>query len=104
MMNGKVKRWEVYEDNAGTLHLVVFGYDEVLYYNYGYEQEKGILSGDIQALESGDDPTLWDGNKCNLFNQNDFDYGDVIVEHFRWCEYTLYNWNKMGKAGHYEFD
>lgn len=104
MMNEKVRRWEVYEDNAGVLHLVVLGKDEVLYYNYGYEQVKGILSADIEALESGDDPTSWDGNKRKLFNQNDLDYGDVIVEHYSWCDYPLYNWYKMGNAGHYEFD
>lgn len=105
-MNKKVYGWEVYEDNAGVLHLFVFGeHGDTLYYHYGYEQEKGSLSADIEALESGDDPTLWDGNEKNdCDNYNIYGLGRCIVARYRCDKYPEYYYEDMGTSGHYEFD
>lgn len=106
MMNKKVFGWEVYEDNAGVLHLFVFGeHGDTLYYHYGYEHEKGSLSADIEALESGDDPTLWDGNEkndCDIYNI--YGLGRCIVARYRCDKYPEYYYEDMGTSGHYEFD
>lgn len=105
-MNEKVFGWEVYEDNAGGLHLFVIGeHGDSLYYHYGYEWEKGSLSADIEALESGDDPTLWEGNEKELCNfRKDCELGRCIVERYRCDKYPVYHYEDMGTSGHYEFD
>lgn len=60
-----MKKYEVYESNAGNLALIAYNKDgQADYVHTGYEFVPGQLKQDLQALADGDDPaTDWDGNE-----------------------------------------
>lgn len=60
-----MKRFEVIENNGGSLMLAVFDNDgKVEYLHDGYEGSQGDLIADLKALEAGGDPVKdWDGNE-----------------------------------------
>lgn len=60
-----MKKYEVYESNAGNLILIAYNEDgHADYIHTGYEFVRGQLKQDLQALANGDDPaTDWDGNE-----------------------------------------
>lgn len=60
-----MKKFEVYESNAGNLILIAYNEDgHADYIHTGYEFVSGQLKQDLQALADGDDPaTDWDGNE-----------------------------------------
>ena len=66
-MKKDIKKYEVLENNAGGLTLVVFGKNGLVeYIHSGYEYVPGSLKRDIQSLEDGDDPAVeWEGNAEN---------------------------------------
>lgn len=58
--------YSVIEDNAGGLHLYVFGgaaAETCVYACHGYERRPGALLADITKLELGDDTSAWDGDE-----------------------------------------
>lgn len=59
-----MKRYEVLEDNAGGLTLVVFDNDgNVEYLHMGYEHRPKDLLTDLEVLKQGANPKdEWDGN------------------------------------------
>lgn len=71
-----MKKFEVYENNAGGLALVVYDDSEkVEYICTGYEFNPGQLSQDISCIKAGDDPAMmWGGNEIDYFS--DFDINE----------------------------
>ena len=66
-------KYEVIEDNAGGLHLVVF--DEqgrVKFYGSGYEHIVEHLQEAIKALKSGDDTSSWDTSGLTLEEMQEY--------------------------------
>ena len=61
-------KFEIYEDNAGGLHLIVLDQDSnVIYAHAGYEYgPMDQLQADIEALLRGDDTSDWDGNQPEI--------------------------------------
>jgi hypothetical protein len=60
---------EIYEDNAGSLHLFVFGINENIEYDaadliyaHSYESPEQIAA-DVVDIERGETPENWDGNE-----------------------------------------
>lgn len=51
--------WQVIEDDGGTLYLVVFDGDRVIYFASGQEVH-GTLLDDLAALRGGDDTSDWE--------------------------------------------
>lgn len=72
-----MKKFEVYEDNAGGLFLVVYGEDEKPeYIHSGYEYSPGELSECIKAMKAGENPvTDWDGNEIS-------EWPDFMIQDF----------------------
>lgn len=103
MFNRIVKGWEVYEDSANRLHLIVIGDNNtVLYYNNGYEQIEGDLAATIALLESGENPLEWDDNKVE-FLQNPFLSSDQIVaERYENEIHPAYFWDDMSDSAYDE--
>lgn len=62
-----MKKYEVYESNAGNLILIAYNEDgRADYIHTGYEFVPGQLKQDLQALANGDDPVDdWDGNEID---------------------------------------
>lgn len=63
-----MKKFEVIEDDAGSLTLVVYAGNEedVEYVHSGYELMPGALRGDMEQLKNGADPVHeWDNNLLN---------------------------------------
>lgn len=58
-----MKKYEVYESNAGNLTLVVYGETGPEYIHTGYEFCEGHLKQDLAAIRDGSDPLGWDGNE-----------------------------------------
>ena len=79
-----MKRYEVYENNAGGLALLV--YDDAGRVNYihtGYEFVPGQLQQDLAAIAQGDDPsTEWDGNEIDDFDESDVygEWGELVAD------------------------
>ena len=76
-----MKKFEVYENNAGGLALVVYGDSEKIeYIRTGYEFNLGQLLQDIECIKAGDDPAMmWDGNEIDYFSDsgiNEFESGE----------------------------
>lgn len=99
-----MKNYEVYENNAGGLALVVYdGTNErPEYIHTGYEYNRGQLSEDIEALKAGDDPAMmWDGNEISDFSGDSSfsgDWGRLIADN----DGIYPDW--MGAAGRIEFN
>lgn len=70
-----MKKFEVYENNAGGLALVVYDDSEKVEYIYtGYEFNPGQLLQDIECIKAGDDPSMmWDGNEIDYFSDSEID-------------------------------
>lgn len=68
-----MKKFEVYENNAGGLALVVYDDSEKIEYIYtGYEFNPGQILQDIDCIKAGDDPAMmWDGNEIDYFSDSD---------------------------------
>lgn len=84
-----MKQFEVYENNAGGLSLVVYNEEteKLEYIHTGYEFNPGQLSEDIAALKDGDDPAMmWDGNEIDCFTNleiNEFasgEFGKLVAD------------------------
>ena len=92
------------EDNGGGLTLAVFDKnDNVEYLHSGYEQRKGQLTEDLQALKDGDNPvTDWEGNE----DDPQAVYDNIVSYEYEW-EVVVDNdgiyYDKMGSSAHYEF-
>lgn len=76
-----MKKFEVYENNAGVLALVVYDdCEKIEYIHTGYEFNHGQLSQDVSCIKEGDDPAImWDGNEIDYFSDseiNDFASGE----------------------------
>ena len=82
-----MKKFEVYENNAGGLALVVYDDSEkVEYICTGYEFNPGQLSQDISCIKAGDDPAMmWDGNEIDYFSDFEIkefasgEYGKLVA-------------------------
>lgn len=100
-----MKNFEVFENNAGGLALVVYGpHYTVEYIHTGYEYSPGQLSADLGALQEGADPaTEWEGNEIDDFS------GDQVYDltEGAWGQAIADNWGTyyhlMGAAGRREF-
>lgn len=100
-----MKNFEVFENNAGGLALVVYGpHCTVDYIHTGYEYSPGQLSADLDALRRGADPAMeWDDNEIDDFN------GDQVCDltEGAWGQAIADNWGTyyhlMGAAGRREF-
>ena len=75
----------------------------VEYLHTGYEQRKGQLTEDLQALKDGDNPvTDWEGNEDDpqavYDNITSYEYGWEVV-----ADNDGVYYDKMGSSAHYEF-
>jgi hypothetical protein len=75
--------WQAIEDNAGGLHLAIFAGGDCTHLVTGLELQRGALRDCIKALESGDNPSSWDGLSDNPqaeYNQmTGFAFGHQVV-------------------------
>ena len=64
-----MNKYDVYEDNAGGLVLIVKDdNNDVVYAHDYYEHKPGDLRRDVEKLSQGDDPSNWDGNDAALID------------------------------------
>jgi hypothetical protein len=105
----KELKWKVIEDNGGGLHLFVHEYSKLVYSHSGYEYNPGQLTQDIKGLESGSDPTTWDGNENSqesydgFYDESRRNGGwDVVVKGCTGLP-TKYYYPRMGRAAQIEF-
>ena len=100
-----MKKFEVYENNAGGLALVVYDdCEKIEYVRTGYEFNLGQLLQDIECIKAGDDPAMmWDGNEIDYFSDseiNEFssgEWGKLVADND-----AIYSEN-MGAAAGLEF-
>lgn len=100
-----MKKFEVYENNADGLALVVYDDPEKIeYIRTGYESNPGQLAQDISCIKAGDDPVMmWDGNEIDYFSDfgiNEFasgEWGKLVADND-----AIYSEN-MGAAAGLEF-
>jgi hypothetical protein len=103
--------YRVIEDNGGGLHLFVFDdQDRVIFAHSGYEYNPGQLSQDLDALDTGDDTSDWDGNSDDP--QGEWDALGVYEPEHIGVEIVAAGTNgrrklyphRMGTAAQIEFD
>lgn len=83
-----MKKYEVYESNAGNLILIAYNEDgHADYIHTGYEFVPGQLKQDLQALAEGDDPaTDWDGNEIDAYTAEQIseaengEWGELVAD------------------------
>ena len=83
-----MKKYEVYESNAGNLTLIAYNKDgHADYIHTGYEFVRGQLKQDLQALAEGDDPaTDWDGNEIGDYTAEQIaeaengEWGELVAD------------------------
>lgn len=100
-----MKKFEVYENNAGGLALVVYDdCEKIEYIRTRYEFNLGQLLQDIECIKAGDDPSMmWCGNEIDYFSDseiNEFasgEWGKLVADND-----ALYSEN-MGAAAGLEF-
>ncbi|NMB69820.1 hypothetical protein GYA27_01280 [candidate division WWE3 bacterium] len=98
-----MKKYEVYESNAGQLILVVYGDNgKPEYIHSGYEYMPGQLSQDLKLLQEGADPAEdWENNMVDEVNVEDVeDLEDMNLVADNDGVYT----EKMGIAAQIEFE
>ena len=90
--------YEVYENNAGGLALLVYENGNPMYLHTGYEFMPGQLTEDIRALTSGAIPVSeWDGNEIDDVPIEEITKGALDKDA------TTTYWDAMGSAAHLEF-
>lgn len=108
-----MKKYKVFETNAGCLVLVVFAQDgeTIDYIHFGYEYARGELLESLRLIKEGADPARqWDGNDLH----SDEMENPEILENWFPAEDEGTGWNivadndgiyphKMGTAAKFEF-
>ena len=90
--------YQVYENNAGGLALVVYDKGEPVYLHTGYEHAPGQLTEDIEMLTSGSFPVSeWDGNEIEDTSVEEIMQGTLVKT------LTETYWAAMGTAARLEF-
>ena len=101
-----MKKYEVYESNAGNLTLIAYNENcHADYIHTGYEQVRGQLKQDLQALADGDDPASdWGGNEIGDYTAEQI----VEAENGEWGELVADNegiyLDHAGSAAYNELD
>lgn len=107
-----IRKYEVFEDNGGGLHLAIFSENgkNVVFFHSDYEYNHGQLQEDLEAIADGAAPeNEWDGN-CGgseweygtdpqtLYNEiSSSEWADLIADND-----GIYP-NKMSGNARYEF-
>lgn len=97
--------YQVFEDNAGHLTLIVKDQEgRVVFAHSGYEESPGMLSVDLQSLDRGESPEGWDGHEEGVGGWYTMMAEDDNFRVIAWGqaggrEYA----ERMGRAGELEF-